>query len=246
MKRTLIGLMTAGTVAAVAIFATGAFFQDNEVSTGNTFTAGALDLTVDNNCTYNGEPCPESENNDASWESTDLGAQHKFFYFTDVKPGDEGEDTVSLTVDNDAWVRLLVKDVTNNDVSCTDPEEVAESGDCGTDPDAGELRQTLLFNMWLDQGATTGFQGLTDDGEGDNIQQEGEPTLISEGTIDPEGETWNLADFGDLYLIGGQHAYFGIAWNLPEGTGNEVQSDSMTATMEIQVEQHRNNPTPFL
>ena len=37
--------------------ATGAFFSDTETSQGNTFTAGAIDLLVDNESYYNGNRC---------------------------------------------------------------------------------------------------------------------------------------------------------------------------------------------
>src|SRR6185503_21218722 len=109
-------LSAATIVAAGALIAgaTFAFFSDSETSTGNTFVAGSLDLKVDNSCYYNkladGQPnCPaivddpETESVDestfvTSWTQTDLGPTHKFFYFTDVKPGDFGEDTISLHV----------------------------------------------------------------------------------------------------------------------------------------------------
>jgi predicted ribosomally synthesized peptide with SipW-like signal peptide len=45
-------------VAAVAAYATYSFFSDTETSTGNTFTAGAIDLKVDHlRETYNGVDC---------------------------------------------------------------------------------------------------------------------------------------------------------------------------------------------
>ena len=244
-------------VAVVAIGATGAFFSDTETSTGNTFTAGAIDLTVDNTCYYNkiadeNPNCPTvvddtntpsvDESVVTSWTATNLGAQHKFFWFNDVKPGDFGEDTISLHVDNDAWLRLVINAVTDADNTCTEPELIAEGGvTCGTD---GELRENLLFSVWLDQGITPGFQNNGDVGEGDNIRNHNEPTIIASGTIDTGGEIWNLADAGGLYLIGGQTAYFGIDWSLPGSVGNDTQTDSMSATMEFQVVQHRNNPTP--
>ena len=49
-------------VGAVVIGATGAFFSDTETSTGNTFTAGAIDLGVDNESYYNG-----AFNEETSW-----------------------------------------------------------------------------------------------------------------------------------------------------------------------------------
>ena len=48
----------------------------------------------------------------------------------------------------------------------------------------------------------------------------------------------------DGRMVGSTTYYFGLAWELPWNVGNEVQSDSMTATMEFQVQQHRNNPEP--
>lgn len=103
--------------AAIVAGGTGAFFSDTETSTGNVFTAGAIDLTVDSEAHYNGMICvpnttttenltdyywqPEGEGTlqpyypaqgspcFGTWEATDLGAQ-TFFNYDDVKPGDEG------------------------------------------------------------------------------------------------------------------------------------------------------------
>src|SRR3989344_2808837 len=196
-SKILLSVASIAAVAALVIGATFAFFSDTETSTGNTFTAGELDLKVDNTCYYNtlanGEPnCPAVEDDPqtteldesivTTWESTDLGAAHKFFYFTDVKPGDFGEDTVSLTVDNDAWLRMLIDITADTDNDCTGPETVAEPG-CVTNGD-GELLENLLFTVWLDEGVTDGFQGPQDLSESDNdFVEQFEPTLISEGTV---------------------------------------------------------------
>src|SRR3989338_2449027 len=218
----LLSLASIAVAAALVVGATFAFFSDSETSTGNTFTAGTLDLKVDNTCHYN-EPaddtpnCPTPPEGFTTWDSTDLGVAHKFFYFIDV------------TADTDN--------------SCTGPETVAEPG-CGANDD-GELLESLLFTVWLDQGVTPGFQGPQDLSECDNdFVEQFEPTLISEGTVQ-DGEIWNLADFDGAYLLAEQKACFGIAWSLPEEVGNEVQSDGVEATMEFQVEQYRNNPSPF-
>jgi|SRR3990167_8697654 len=252
-SRILLSVAAIAAAAALIVGATFAFFSDSETSEGNVFAAGELDLKVDNTCHYN-EPaddtpnCPTLDSDDnpieTTWESTDLGASHKFFYFTDIKPGDYGEDTVSLTVDNDAWLRMLIEVTADTENSCTGPETVAESG-CTNDND-GELLESLLFTVWLDQGVTPGFQGPQDLSECDNdFVGQFEPTLISEGTVQ-DGEIWNLADFGGAYLFAEQKACFGIAWRLPEEVGNSVQTDGVEATMEFQVEQHRNNSNPFI
>jgi hypothetical protein len=39
--------------------------------------------------------------------------------------------------------------------------------------------------------------------------------------------------------------YFGIGWELPDEVGNEAQTDIFSADMTFEVEQYRNNPTPF-
>ncbi|MFH1990589.1 MAG: TasA family protein [Patescibacteria group bacterium] len=47
MKKILINLSIVGAVAAIAIGATTAYFSDTETSTGNTFTAGTIDIAID-------------------------------------------------------------------------------------------------------------------------------------------------------------------------------------------------------
>ena len=49
MRRIIISLLImVGAVTAIAFGSTGAFFSDSEISTGNTFAAGAIDLKIDN------------------------------------------------------------------------------------------------------------------------------------------------------------------------------------------------------
>ena len=86
-------------VSAIAVIgATYAFLTDLETSEGNTFDAGILDLKIDNTSYYNGQL-----NDDTTWTLDDLTG-HLFFDFNDVKPGDWGEDTISIHVEtNDAF-----------------------------------------------------------------------------------------------------------------------------------------------
>jgi predicted ribosomally synthesized peptide with SipW-like signal peptide len=343
MKRILLSAGMAVFMGAVIAGGTGAFFSDEETSTGNTFTAGALDLKVDSEAHYNGLVCVDvAEGNavdyewhadgepfvndaavpadhypqpgmacEGSWAEADLGAEHKFFALTDVKPGDEGENTISLHVyDNDAWGRFVISDVEDLDNSCTEPEvEAVEAGDddddldpecdvvgAGNGIDEGELAESIEFYAWLDQGSIIGFQcgnpatgepGAEcdfDPFEGDNIQQPGEPIVITAGPVDDEGETHNIweglaayratlgtaCDATDLNgdgqtlegedtsydvcqgladdgrMVGSTTYYFGLAWSIPDSVGNEAQTDSLNATLGFEVEQHRNNETPFV
>src|SRR3989344_3573502 len=200
--------------AALIIGATFAFFSDTETSVNNTIQAGSIDLKVDSISHYNeaiciANPVPElappfiwsggegwpipGTACDGTWTETDLGATHKFFNLTDVKPGDDGEDTISLHVyNNDAWGRFLINNVEDLDNDCTEPEtEVGPVLDpeCdiptpGQPNPSGELANSITFYAWLDQGVTPGFQ---------NIGANGEPTN------DPdEGEGDNIWDCGNL------------------------------------------------
>ena len=207
MKRILLSLGAIVFVGAVAAGATGAFFSDTETSTGNTFTAGSLDLKVDSQCHYfqNGKdvrctnPGEQGPVSFGNWEQTDLiPGVHKFFDFGDIKPGDRGESTISLHVyDNDAWGTFHIVSTTNDslDNTCTEPELEAEPG-CQNN-NVGELAGAMTTTVWLDQGSIPGFQNVGPTGvavdanpqqegiqkpdptEGDNILQEGETILVS-------------------------------------------------------------------
>src|SRR3990167_6257999 len=102
-------LLSVGTlVVAVAIVAGGtiAFFNDTETSTGNVFTAGSIDLTVDSfGAMYNGGDVSQQQ---STWTARNLTTQ-KFFTFEDVKPGDHGRRHISLHADsNEAYACLLL------------------------------------------------------------------------------------------------------------------------------------------
>ena len=278
MKQIITSLGTIVFVLALVVGGTGAFFSDTETSTGNVFTAGAIDLTVDSEQHYNNAVCTngvwvldEGETVETpqypvlgtscngTWLATDLGAE-TFFNFTDIKPGDEGENTISLHVDsNDAYACVDVSLTANDDVSSTEPElEAGDVPNVGSLFD-GELAQNINFFAWSDWGATPGFQGDTDPGEGDNIWQAGEPELFSNSfgpAIDVlDGESYTLADATTGALTGGATSYIGLAWCAGAFTisapgditcdgstmGNEAQTDSMVANIAFRIEQARNN-----
>jgi predicted ribosomally synthesized peptide with SipW-like signal peptide len=309
MKRILMSLLTLAAVGGLAIGATSAFFSDTETSTGNTIAAGQLDLKVDSTAHYAGLECtlvpdsteyrwaddvtgsfvvttstrPELLNQlcVGTFSEQDLDAElsDRFFALTDVKPGDEGENTISLHVtDNDAWARARLSAVSDLDNSCPEPELDVETL---CDPNGtGELDSAMTLTVWLDQGATPGFQNnnpapdaVIDSTEGDNIRQEADEPLVnipgfidgsdvvypfasylstvytSESCIDTDGNT----NYGNCHglasdgrFVGSAVYYFGLGWTVNESAGNEIQTDSLTANIGFEVEQHRNNPTPFL
>lgn len=145
MKRIVLSLaLIASTVAALSVGATGAFFTDTERSVANTFAAGAIDLKIDNESYYNGQVSAET-----SWSLTDLTIE-KFFNFLDLKPGDVGEDTISLHVDNnDAYLCADVTLTSNDDNGLTEPENILDVTD---GPGNGELANNVSFLWWADDG----------------------------------------------------------------------------------------------
>jgi len=210
-KKILLSLGTLVFVAAVALGATGAFFSDTETSTGNTFTAGAIDLTVDNHAWYNGLECKFYEqgieqnegwfwsgsSDDAytqslvgtactsSWNLTDLTNQ-LFFSFADLKPGDWEEDTISLHVtNNDSWLCANLKLTTNEENNVTEPEDdLNDAGD--TTAWDGELASELNFIFWADDG-----DNVFEDSE--SVVLEGTPSELPQGDQN-SGQNFPIAD----------------------------------------------------
>ena len=166
MRRILLSAAMIVFVVAAIVGGTGAFFSDTETSTGNVFAAGALDLKIDNESYYNGLVCAEVDEGEYEWQQTtwgeanmaqhfdpymtnligtpcvtswalkDLGEGDLFFDFEDVKPGDWGEDTISIHVhDNPAWacmdMRIQEDDFGANDLA---------------------LQEQIQFIWWADDG----------------------------------------------------------------------------------------------
>src|SRR3990167_775323 len=123
MKKILLSISMIAVVGVVVAGATGAFFSDTETSTGNTFTAGAIDLTIDNASYRSDEEGDMVFSEDNSWDFTDL-TDELFFSFSDLKPGDIGEDTISLHVtSNDAWACMNIDITSTPENNVTEPED---------------------------------------------------------------------------------------------------------------------------
>ena len=74
MKKIIISMGTIVAVMAIAIGGTMAFFSDTETSTGNMFTAGSIDLKVNQTlASYNGENCINCHLTIVSDETTKVG-----------------------------------------------------------------------------------------------------------------------------------------------------------------------------
>jgi len=212
----LASLVLVGIAISGITMGTVAYFSDVETSTGNTFTAGKLDLRVDSECSYNGvsrEFC--------TWNMMDIDGQSKlFFNFGDVKPGDYGEDTVSLHVyDNPSCGFVHFVKTSDIDNGCNEPELVAEPN-CASD-NLGELDDNMQFTIWMDTNC-------------DNIKDTLE-TVLYTGSLDTNKD-WAI---GELAIGATPDTCVGISWKLPNVVGNIVQSDSFTGDLVFDAQQKR-------
>lgn len=175
MKKIWGSILTLGIVAALAVAATNAFFSDTETSVGNTFVAGAIDLKIDNESYAIDYNIPGFQNptgafvasSQTSWSLNNLTVE-KFFNFTDLKPGDYGEDTISVHVgSNDAWMCAAARVNVNSDETCTEPENADETGSCVVETNGtnGDLAQAVNFAFWKD--------------DGDNVLEVGETPFLT-------------------------------------------------------------------
>ena len=149
MKKLLTSLLVVGVAGAAVIGGVTAFFSDTETSTGNILQAGAIDLGIDNHSYYNGVLNPGTTWG-VDYDISDAEPR-QFFNFTDVKPGDWGEDTISLHVNNnDSYVCADVTLTSDNDNDLTEPE--GDDGDATGGIGQGELADAITFYWWADDG----------------------------------------------------------------------------------------------
>jgi len=130
MKKVLIALMAVLITVALAGIGTYAYFSDTETSNGNTFAAGTLDLTVD-------------DQDDPDVVSLTI---------EDIEPG--WSERYSWILKNVGTIAgqpsLEFSAITNNENTVTEPEDGA-AGENGGEP--GELGDVLRMNIYWRQGS---------------------------------------------------------------------------------------------
>jgi spore coat-associated protein N len=127
-KKIIISLSVIGAIAAIAIGGTMAYFSDTETSTGNTFTAGTLDLRLDNGDTNVTK-----------------------FTVTDANPGQFGWGTWKVENDGNLPGYLDLQNITfaDDDMDCTEPESSASDSTCGP-TGGGELSANMDVVLFVD------------------------------------------------------------------------------------------------
>ncbi|MFA7216911.1 MAG: SipW-dependent-type signal peptide-containing protein [Candidatus Paceibacterota bacterium] len=243
MKKILLSLGVIAIVAAISISATGAFFSDTETSTANVFTAGAIDLKIDSQQHYNNAICVNGVwalEQDASetipqypvigsacggtWGQDGNGLDivgEKFFSFNDIKPGDSGENTISLhVINNDAWLCAAVSNLSSDENSLTGPEVKINDTNA-----KGELDEEMVWTIWKD--------------DGDNIMNNDEVPLLSGQPVNGVLALYDSTTGAPL--TGATTTYLGVKWGLPSTSGNITQTDSLTGDISFYTVQSRNN-----
>lgn len=211
MKKILISLMTIAMMAALIGGGVFAYFNDVESSTGNSFTAGTLDLTVD------------GQN---PWASTKITAAN-------MKPGSSGAvDCTLVNAGNLAGTLTVdIKALVDSQGTCTEPECVNEGGTYSGGVCTGNTPVNLSTKMdmviWVDDGAGGGTanNGVRDGTE----QQLFSGTLAAADVAVPWTVTGGLS--------AGATTYIGISYSIATSVTNEIQGDSSTFTIEFDLGQ---------
>lgn len=215
MKKILLSLTVIGIIGATAVGLTSAYFSDTETSSANILNAGKVDLKIDNTSYYNHVLSAQT-----SWLLDDL-TDKLFFNFSDLKPSDIGEDTISIHVDdNNAWACMQVSLTKNADGTCTSPEMLDDPTCIDPGENQGELAQNLNFVFWND--------------DGDNVLEDDED-VFKEGTAQNlfDGTNWILADSTfNLFesggpLLGAKTYYIGKAWCFGTLTKSPLAQDGL-------------------
>lgn len=228
-KKLVISIAAIAIVAIAAIGGTIAYFSDKEISLGNQFTAGSIDLKVGDSAIVINGPVGTT----TGWNPTDLTNQ-KFFDISDLKPGDNGHDTLKIKVgSNPAWVCGEISNVNSLENDLINPE--SKAGDTTTDK--GEIDQQLYIKFFADAGC-------------DGIQDANDVTL----------KDWtlfaNVGKFAIADSLTGSAFQPGVdtcvtkAWcfGTPTANGcdgssvdNKSQTDKLTADISLEAIQTRHN-----
>ena len=165
---------------------------------GFTYATETINLRIDSEASYNGNPWAPG-----TWLiSKDLvPGVDKFWNFGDIKPGDWGENTISLhnkSKKDPLWVCLTFFNLLNSENGINEPESWVDNT-----PATGELTSAMEFFAWQD--------------DGDNIFEVGEVPIFGTTTqaANPvlAGKVYPIVDYanGPAIPAGGKD-YFGVYW----------------------------------
>jgi len=218
-KKILISLSIIGIVAAIAVGGTIAYFSDTETSVGNTFTAGTIDISVN-----------------------DMNPWDQSFTLADMKPC--YTDYINFRIDNDLSdpnpVNIFKKIIITSEETGTvsEPECTEQTGGVwnpegktctwGSGEDNNDLSSVIWYDLKVDvydgQRQRIWWQTLYVDSQGKSIDDvygvQGSENYVFLGMIPAGG-----------YMLVEQ------SYHLAPTVGNWAQGDSMTFNIEVKGEQ---------
>jgi predicted ribosomally synthesized peptide with SipW-like signal peptide len=207
MKKLITSIGIVGVVAAIAIGATVAYFSDTETSTGNTFTAGTLDLKVDG--------------------KDDTEVVH--IVLDNIKPGWSGEYRWTIknagSLDGTLWFEI--KNLVNNENGLEEPEKEAPGENRG---EPGELGDKMIIGK-INFYDPNSCQGASRPRKGSPSGSECPHWMISLNTW--AQDRWYYQDI----LKSGQSKDLDIIFSLPSDVGNCVQGDSVSFDIVFHLDQ---------
>ncbi|MBI5946585.1 MAG: hypothetical protein HY875_00415 [Chloroflexi bacterium] len=207
-KSILFSLMVIGAVAAMITAATTAEFSDTATSTGNVFSTGTLDLTVDGD-----------ESTSAVFGETGLVPDGA---------GDPGNAAstgrASMAIANTGSIdgSVDISGISVDDVelgACLGAEAAVPDSTC-TDGAAGELSQQLEVTLCFADAAT------------DDCGDPGTVAIYS-GVLGSISASYD----NDYALAAGTTRYIVVEWHLPNSATNLVQSDESTLDFTVELDQ---------
>ena len=213
MKRILLSLALIALVSSVTVGATRAYFSDTETSSGNTFSAGTLDLQVDG--------------------KDDPNVVH--VTMSNMKPGDSASYSWTLSntgsLSGKPWVEIT--NVKNYDNGCNDPEQASPDSSCGN-PGLGEGELGGNLMMKLNAPGSVGYvyphgASCTDGGSKCSLDYWSGLGRIDE-TVD--GQVWDT--IAPTSTLAGPMV---LEFTVPSTAGNIIQSDSVEFDVVFHLEQ---------
>jgi predicted ribosomally synthesized peptide with SipW-like signal peptide len=263
-RKLLASVSTIGVAGAGAGLGTSAYFTDGESFTGNTLTAGKLNLRVSVDIVDKSPelPYPDISPKGVGADDTADG-DTVTIWVCDMKPGDwfllEWNAEV---IANPGYVQVTsVDDDYANNEGVNPESETDTSG-------AGDLGDRLLTTIWHAYNNTnSGRQYLdtldtTTDNNDSGLNAYETPSvggLTTSGAhyttaneahaVYKTGVTLRDPNTGSPLEVGtntdGEGAHFYQLFELPPGVGNDIQGDELVFTLRFDAEQVRNNANPF-
>ncbi|MDP4020816.1 MAG: hypothetical protein Q8P58_02140 [Candidatus Adlerbacteria bacterium] len=228
-------VLLAGGVLSLAVGLFVVRAEEPGITYARSYSYTKIDLTVDSEASYNGAPWPAG-----TWGLKDLQPNvDKFFNFSDIKPGDRGENTISLHTNKEAWVCLEFLNLEQEENGENEPELEAEGSPPSSleDEGGGELGKWMHFFAWRD--------------DGDNVFEIGEKPILGPVSAKDglDNKVYPVADYNNGPAIPANTTkHFGIYWcagdlsvDVPTATitcdgepmGNEAQTDSMSVDVQL-------------